>query len=67
MKDEVKGRGVQDNLYFLIYTHFFPALPQGGYQQFGSERAWKEHLPTFFPKMMRGIRKKCPLISCIRF
>lgn len=39
MKDEVKGRGVQDNLCFPIYTNFFPALPQGGYQQFGSERA----------------------------
>lgn len=54
MKDEVKGRGVQDNLYFPIYTNLFPALPQGGYQQLGSERAWKEHL-AFFSKMMHGI------------
>lgn len=61
MKDEVKGRGVHDNLYFLIYTHFFPALPQGGYQQFDSEKAWKEHLPAFFsPKWCMVLEKIVP-------
>lgn len=47
---EVREDRGQDDLCFLIHAYLFPALPQGGYQQLGSEGAWKNISLPLLPR-----------------